>query len=203
MTRRLLLALVALGFASSALAQQPYVEATPTKDAPLRFDAIAMNMQGGRMGMLDIVVERWTAPAERDALLALVATSTPNASGQNKLRDALQDVEPRVGYIRAPNTMGWDLKYAWQRKLEDGSRQIVIVTDKPVSFFGVASGSRTLDYPFTLIDMRFPAGSDKGEGKLLNQTSISTKNGTLELELWGREPTRLTTITEKNPKAKK
>mgnify|MGYP001080201950 CR=1 FL=1 len=155
------------------------------------------------MGMIDIVVERWTAPAERDAILALVATSTPNASGQNKLRDALQDVEPRVGYIRAPNTMGWDLKYAWQRKLEDGSRQIVIVTDKPVSFFGVASGSRTLDYPFTLIDMRFPAGSDKGEGKLLNQTSISTKNGTLELELWGREPTRLTTITEKNPKVKK
>jgi hypothetical protein len=202
MTRRLLLALAAFGFAASALAQQPFVEAVPTKDAPLRFQAIAVNMQGGRMGMVDIVVERWTAPAERDALLAIVAKSTKGAGGQDDLRDALQDIKPRVGYIRTPNSMGWDLKYAWQRKLEDGSRQIVIVTDKPVTFFGVASGSRTLDYPFTLVDMRFPAGSDKGEGKLLNQTSISTKNNTLELELWGREPTRLTTITEKNPKTK-
>jgi len=55
----------------------------------------------------------------------------------------------------------------------------------------------------SLIEMQFPDGQSKGEGKLLGQTSISVKNGRLELELFGVEPTRLTQITEKNPKVKK
>ena len=79
----------------------------------------------------------------------------------------------------------------------------MIATDKPVGFARAASGSRTLDYMFSLIEMQFPAGSNKGEGKLLAQTSIAVKNGRLELEIYGQEPTRLTQITEKNPKVKK
>ena len=51
--------------------------------------------------------------------------------------------------------------------------------------------------------MQFPKGSNKGEGKLLGATSISTKNGRLELETYTQQPTRLTQITEKNPKVKK
>ena len=108
---------------------------------------------------------------------------------------------PRVGYIKLPNTLGWDLKYANHDVLPDGSRRIVIVTDKPVSFFAARNQTRTMDYPFTLIEMRFPAEGDKGEGKLLNMTSISTKDGKLQLELYGQEPTRLTTITEQKGKS--
>jgi hypothetical protein len=99
--------------------------------------------------------------------------------------------------------MGWDLKYAYESTAADGSRQIVIATDKPVSFLAAARGARTMDYAFTVVEMRFPAGSNKGEGKLLAQTSLAVKNGKLELEIYGQEPTRLTTITEKNPKEKK
>lgn len=43
----------------------------------------------------------------------------------------------------------------------------------------------------------------KGEGKLLGATSISTKNGKLELETYSLQATRLTEVTEKNPKVKK
>ena len=42
-----------------------------------------------------------------------------------------------------------------------------------------------------------------GEGKLLAQTSISTKDGKLQLELYGQEATRLSTITEHKDKNKK
>ena len=40
---------------------------------------------------------------------------------------------PRVGYIRDVNrgTLGWDLHFARERKLEDGGRQIVLATDRP------------------------------------------------------------------------
>ena len=141
-------------------------------------------------------IVRWRAS------LALSALKEARSS-QDKLVSVLQDVKPRAGYIRSARSVGWDIMYARENMLPDGTRQIVIVTDKPVSFWAASSSSRTMDYPFTMVEMRFPPGSDKGEGKLLNQTSISTKNGRLELEIYGQEPTRLTQITQQKTKAMK
>lgn len=99
--------------------------------------------------------------------------------------------------------MGWGLKYAYESKLPDGSRQIVIATDKPMASFAMAASGQAYDAAFTLLEFRFPAGSAKGEGKMLAQAGIATKNGKLELESYTNQPTRLTEVTEKNPKAKK
>ena len=173
-----------------------------TKKDPLRFRAFGVNMQGGISGTLDIAIERWSTDGERTALLDQVAGTTERRSDQDKLVKTLQDIEPRTGYIRTSRSLGWDLKYARENLLPDGARQIVIVTDKPVSFFAASNSSRTMDYPFSLIEIRFPKGSDKGEGKLLTQTSISTKNGRLELEIFGQEPTRLTQVTQQKQKDK-
>jgi hypothetical protein len=194
---------LAAALATSASAQQTFTEAQPTKDAQLRFSAFAVNMQGGLAGNVEIAIERWTTDAERNALVELVKQTTDSPKDQERLLKALQDITPRVGFIRTANSMGWDLKYAYESTAADGSRQIVIATDKPVSFLAAARGARTMDYAFSVVEMRFPAGSNKGEGKLLAQTSLAVKNGKLELEIYGQEPTRLTTITEKNPKVKK
>jgi hypothetical protein len=78
----------------------------------------------------------------------------------------------------------------------------VIATDKPVSFLAAATNARTMDYPFTIVEMRFAKDSLKGEGKLLAGTALSVKNGRLELENYGQEPVRLTTITQKVDKKK-
>jgi hypothetical protein len=48
--------------------------------------------------------------------------------------------------------------------------------------------------------MRFPAGGGDGEGKLLGQTAISVKDGRLQLEIYGQEPTNLTTIKQEKKK---
>jgi hypothetical protein len=173
-----------------------------SKKDPLRFRAFGVNMQGGISGTLDIAIERWSSDEERAVLLDKVAGTTDRRSDQDKLVRSLQDIKPRAGSIRTSRSLGWDLKYARENLMADGTRQIVIVTDKPVSFFGAASGARTMDYPFTMIEMRFPAGSDKGEGKLLGQTNISTSNGHLEIELYGQQPTRLTQITQQKRKGK-
>lgn len=189
---------IAAGMAVSTLAQ----EHVPTAKDPLRFSAFAVNLQGGLAGRVDIVVERWSTEEERQSLIALVQTSVDRPHGQDKLLDALHDIKPRTGFLRTPNRLGWDLKYAHQNALPDGGRQIVVVTDKPVSFFAARNQTRTMDYPFSLIEMRFPAGASEGEGKLLAQTSLIVKNGRLEIEIYGQEPTRLTTITEEKPKSR-
>lgn len=194
----------ALAIMTTVSAQQPpYTEKTPTAKDPLRFSAFAVNMQGGMAGAVEIAIERWTTDDERQALIPLVQASTDRMGGQDKLLKALQDIKTRAGFIRTPNSMGWDLKYAYETKQPDGSRQIVIVTDKPISFLAAATQARTTDYPFSLVEMRFPAGSNKGEGKLLAQTAVSTKDGKLQLEMYGQEATRLTTITEQKEKDKK
>ena len=202
---RFVLALVSLALAASAasLAAQAPAERPPTKKDPIRFTAFAVQMQRGISGQLNVAIERWSTDAERDALIKLISVSSDAKKDQEKLRDALEDIEPRVGFIRTDKSLGYDLRYAWQHQLADGSRQVVIATDKPVSFLGLYSGARTLDYTITLIEMRFPAGSMEGEGKLLGQTTVSTKDGRLEIEIYGQEPTRLTTIKQQKRKGEK
>jgi hypothetical protein len=187
-------------------AQQPAKPAgtpteTPTKKDPLRFTAFNVSMPTGVAGVTEIVVERWSTDAERTKLLGLVETAKWGEGGQRKLLDALQKVKPRVGFIRTPNSIGWDLRYAVENTMPDGTRQLVIATDKPVSFAAAASQGDAMDYPFTLVEMRMKP-NEKGEGKMLAATSITTKNGRMELENYGQEPVRLTEITEQQKKKK-
>ena len=44
----------------------------------------------------------------------------------------------------------------------DGGRRIIIATDRPLGFAETSNRSRTVDYPFTVIDMQMPA---KGHGE--------------------------------------
>ena len=176
----------------------------PTKKEPLRFTAFNVSMSTGLSGRTEISIERWTTDAERASLLALVQTATKGEKGQRELLKAVQKIKPRTGYMRTPNSIGWDLKYAVENRLPDGTRQYVVVTDKPMSFAAQASQGAAVDYPFTLIEMRFKgADKEKGEGAMLGSSSISTKNGRLELENFANENVRLTDITQEEKKPKK
>ncbi len=180
-----------------AAGQAPEASQGPTPKNPLRLTAFGISMQTGIKGTIDVVIERWTTDQEREALLKLAAKSKADfRSGQEELINALQDIKPRTGFIRVPSRLGWDLKYARENALPDGTRQIVVVTDKPVSFFAARNNTRTMDYPFTLIEIRLNK-ENKGEGRMLAQTSIAVNNGRLELENYGQEPVRLTTVSER------
>lgn len=186
----------ALAVAAPAMAQAPAAQGPTAKD-PIRFSAFAVSMQAGISGTLDIAIERWTTDEERTMFLNTLAQK-----GQDRLLDVLQDVKLRTGYLRTPQSLGYDLRYCRENVLPDGTRQIVIATDKPVSFLAAATQARTMDYPFTLIEMRFPKGSMKGEGKMLAGTAMEVKDGRLQLENYGQQPVRLTTITQKVDKKK-
>jgi hypothetical protein len=173
----------------------------PTPKNPVRFSAFAVSMQQGQAGQIDIAIERWTTDDERKELLGLLAGTEFRSGGQDKLLEALQAIQPRVGFIRTPKTMGWDLKYAWQSALPDGTRQIVIATDKPVSFLAASNSGDVLNYPFTLIEIRM-GKDDTGEGRLLAATAVSVENGKLELKAYGLEPIKLTQVTETQKKPK-
>lgn len=190
---------VALALVPALAARQQAPPDLPTTKDPLRFSAFAVSMQGGVAGNVEIHIERWTTDAERQTLVDVLAGASFKSGGQAKLLEALQKVKPRTGFIRTSNSIGWDLRYARENMLPDGTRQIVIATDKPVSFLAAARQSRSMDYPFTFVEMRMKP-NDKGEGRLLAATAVDVKNGRLELENYGQEPVRLTTITQHESK---
>lgn len=144
---------------------------------------------GGQAGVVQITIERWSTPEERQALVDAF-----RQKGADGLLSALRKT-PRVGFVRTPNSLGWDLHYAFQVPTEGGGRRILIATDRSISFFEASRNTRSEDYPFTLIELRLDQES-KGEGRMALATKITPgKDGKhIELENYGTEPVRLQNV---------
>jgi hypothetical protein len=132
---------------------------------PERFTAVAINMNRGAATNIDIVVNRWSTDAERDRLMSVMMDKGPE-----KLLDALQNM-PRVGYFRTPNSLAWDLRFARKMSGADGGERVVLVTDRRIDFWEAANRPRSIDYPFTVIELRLNADGE-GEGKMSLATKI-------------------------------
>ena len=156
-----------------------------------RFTGFAINMNSGpKTATVDFAVERWSTDAERDKLLGIIQE---NKDPTDKLLRELQRM-PKVGYIRTPQSLAWDLRFARESKLEDGGRRIVLATDRPIGFAEARNRPRTIDYPFTIIEVRLDK-NDRGEGKILAGTRIYVdKNNNIVLENYGQQPVRFNEI---------
>jgi len=187
--RKIVALAIVAGFlvAGPAQAQDKKAE----KPKPYRFTAFAINMGSGpKAGVIDIVLERLTTDEERQNLIAAFVEG-----GQDSLLKALQKVKPRVGYIRTPNSLGYDLQYAYRFVNSDGSSKVIIGTDRPINFWEASRQPRTIDYPFTIIEMRLDAKGE-GEGRMAAGTKISkSRDGkSIELENYGISPVALNEI---------
>ena len=174
--------------AALVLASAPITTAQ-TKGEPEDFTAVAIannNLTSGA-GTVLMSVDRWSTDAERDRLVTILREKGPRA-----LLDALQDT-PSVGRIRTPDSLGYDLHYAYQMPAEDGGRQIVIATDRPIGFWEAWNNGRSVEYPFTVIQMRIgPDG--RGTGTMSIATKIRAYGNIIELEDFATAPVMLTEI---------
>jgi hypothetical protein len=165
-----------------------------------RYVALAVNLGGTPgptgAGTVEITIDNWSTDAQRDQLMKALIEKGPE-----KLLDTLQKM-PRVGSIRTPNSIGYDLHYARKNPLEDGGDQIVLATDRYIGFWEAANRPRTVDYPFTLIEMR--VGKDGvGEGKMSLFTKImyDKKKNQIVLEDYGSQPVLLTQVKRESTTA--
>ena len=118
--------------------------------------AIVNNERASGAGTVLIRVTRWSADMERMRLI-----DTLKQKGPEQLLDELKGMRS-VGSIRTPDSLAYDLRYAHERPGEDGGRQIVLATDRPIGFWEAVHRPRTIQHPFTVIQMQM--GSD-GNGK--------------------------------------
>ena len=168
--------------------------AAQTRGGRERFTAFAVNMDasaGARTGAgaVEIVVQRWSSDAERDRLFNALAEKGPE-----KLLDTLQKL-PRAGYIRTPNSIGYDLHFARKAPLDEGGERIVIATDRYISFWEARNQPRSIDYPFTVIEMRINRdGVGEGKMSLATKITLDKDKKMLELENYGTQPVLLQNI---------
>lgn len=159
---------------------------------PQRFTATAINMGTpgpATVNRLDIVVDRWSPQAQHQRLIGVLFEKGPE-----KLLDTLQDL-PRVGSIKTPDSLAYDLHYAQVTPLPEGGERIVLATDRYIRFWEAARSGRTLDYPFTVIEMRIDR-EGRGEGKMSIATKITAdkRSNSVILENYGTQPVRLANV---------
>ena len=167
------------------------VIATPAMQSnlpPEEYSAIAIvnNNLGSGSGRVIARVERWSSQAEQERLSAALQ------KGQDEMLEVLRDMRP-VGTIRTPDSLGYDLRYASQEPADEGARRIVLATDRPISFWEARNQPRTVDYPFTFVQMEIDR---KGEGKgtLSYFTKVMARGNTIILENFATAPIMLTKI---------
>jgi hypothetical protein len=179
------------GMVLSGLVLAPLTAPAATKPIE-RFTAVAVDTSGfrtrTRVSTLDIAIERWSTDAERDHLYAALKEKGPHG-----LLSALHKSD-EVGWVSSAGSLGLRLRFAHQYVQPDGTRRILIGTDRPIRFVETWNGLRTTDYPFVILDIRLgPDG--QGEGKLLPLARIEADGDhVVEIENYANEPVRLTRV---------
>lgn len=155
------------------------------------FTAVAMmnDELGSGAGTVLINIDRWSTAAESDKFV-----DTLRRKGASGLLDLLGDSRP-VGTIRTPDSLGYDLRYAQQMPLPEGGREIVIASDRPISLWESWNRPRSIDYPFTVIQMQIDRDG-KGKGTLSYAAKIRARarGKGIELENFSIAPIMLTQI---------
>lgn len=161
----------------------------------LSFTAVAVansNLAAGA-GTVLIDVTHWSTPEETREL-----ADTLRQQGPQALLSKLQGARA-TGTIRTPDSLAYDLRFAYRTPTPEGGSRIVLATDRPIGFWEARSGSRTLDYPFTVVQMEIGADG-KGKGTLSVATRIQAAGEVIELENFASAPIMLTEIRAETQK---
>lgn len=184
---------LALAIAVPLLATLTLAAEQPSKSNPERYTAFAVSTGGIRSApvaqTVEFTISRFSTQAESQRLLAVL-----KEKGADGLLDTLRDL-PSVGTIRTPGNLAYDLRYAQQEDLGDGIRRVVLATDRPMSFWETVNRPRTVDYPFTFIELRLNKdGTGEGKLSLATRVTLSRRGTAVELENYDSQPIALNEV---------
>ena len=168
-----------------------------------RFRAFAVSMGTGATGantVLTIAITRWSTEGEREALIA-----TLMEQGHEKFTDLLRSKQ-EVGWARgqgraaAANPMpSTRIHFSRVVTQADGTRNITLVTNRPLGMREVANQSRSVDYDVALLQLTMPPGDDPtGTGQLYMGLKIrwDADKKQIAAEQMSSEPVRLTNVQQ-------
>jgi len=155
------------------------------------YDANALVETVGAGSMATINIYRWSSDAERDELLGVIKSAK---SGDRDVATALRGQE-KAGYAFMAGKQGYPLRYAREFKKADGKRQIILATDRPVSFQEGYTDSMAGDFDVTIIILNVDENG-KGDGILSVGTEVKWDDKTNKIEPtnMSSQPVKLTNV---------
>jgi hypothetical protein len=155
------------------------------------YDANALVETAGAGSMATINIYRWSSDAERDELLGVIKSAK---SGDRDVAKALRGQE-KAGYAFMSGRQGYPLRYAREFKMGDGKRQIILATDRPVSFQEGYTDSMAGDFDVTIIILNVDENG-KGDGILSVGTEVKWDDQTNKIEPtnMSSQPVKLTNV---------
>lgn len=163
---------------------------------PEQFTAAAINTGNTVLlaSSVDIRVTRWSTEREKDWFARALLDRGPEA-----LLSALRDA-PSVGEFRTPNTLPYDLRFAWQERVDDGGRRIILIADWPMVIWKAAMRPMAVEDAFTVVEIRLNSDGE-GEGKVAIETNITVNRSLdlIELYHYEAEPIRLADVRSVRP----
>ncbi len=150
-----------------------------------RFDAdVAAGLR------IDIYVANWTVEREKDRLVRVLAEH-----GEAAFANALRDAGMPLGEIRAVGRLPSPLRFAWQERLDDGGRRLLLITDRTLAYWTDLIRPAGAADAFTLIEIRIPLGCE-GEGKVgsARDVRVNRSLGLMELSAYDAAPVRLANV---------
>ena len=151
-----------------------------------------MQTGGGTGSMAEINIYRWSSDEERHEILEAIkkATADPRKNSR-EVAKALRG-QAKAGYAFFAGKQGYPLRYAKSFDMGDGKRQIILATDRPVSFGEVYNQTQLGDFDVTLVVLNVDADG-KGDGILSLGTELkwNDKEGKIELTNTSSQPIKL------------
>jgi hypothetical protein len=143
--------------------------------------------QGSSVTTFTLTIDSFNSDAEIQSL-----ADTLKNGGQDALLKAI--TKEKRGTIRIDTGLARDINAAWMSEGPEGERKITALSERLVGFSEARRGARSLDYPFTFIEI-YMETDGKGEGGLIPAAKVQFKGGkNWEVENFGIYPARLTNI---------
>ena len=157
---------------------------------PEAFTANAINMSGIGSTIptqVDITITRWTTVAEQERYVSIL-----RGNGGDALAEALRR-GPSIGSIRTPGSLSYDFRYAVQERTRDNLRRIILLTDRPMAFAELVDRSRSLEYPFSAIELLVD-DSGHGTGNLWIAAKLTLLDDLLIVDNYSDRPVTLNDV---------
>jgi hypothetical protein len=209
-------AVVAVTVAAVAIGPGPGVLCAQEQPLTLRAGVVGAAIDAS----LTIELFRWSTDDERSPLLEALTAPPPSpdppAEGRaggsepgrgrgrgrggppptpvERLAAAIK-AAPTVGFIWGEGPTGYSIKYAWRALSPDGSKRVVLVTDRRLgahsTAFPALSGGMA-GSGFTVIEMRIDdEGNGEGKASLTTDVVVDAAASTLALDGYGAAPVLL------------
>lgn len=143
----------------------------------IRMTAMGTSTQMGKLVNVDIIIDSFSTPQERQSLIDAFARN-----GQSGLISVLEDLKGK-GRISTPWGVGNEIKYIFELPPEKGQRHLRLITNRRIAMAEAWRGTRSEDYSVAAVDL-FLTADGKGSGTLLPacQLTVNKKKQQIEVE---------------------